>query len=74
MIDVKKILYELCEDEAVYEDGLDLYESGLMDSLTVIGLLEALEDEGVRINPTRIDRRRLHTVAGIEGLIEEYGG
>lgn len=73
MIDVRKLLYEICEDEAVFDEETDLYESGLMDSLAYIELLEALEDEGIHINPTEIDRTRLHTAAGIEELIREYG-
>ena len=35
MIDVKKLLFEICEDKAVYDEGIDLIESGLMDSLAV---------------------------------------
>lgn len=74
MIDVKKLLYDICEDDAVYDDGIDLYERGLMDSLAFIELFMALEDEGIQINPTQIDRKRLHTVEGIENLIKEYSG
>ena len=71
-IDVRAILYDLCEDEAVFEDGLDLVESGLLDSLLLMELLMELEDRGVSLQPTRIDRSRLRTVEGIEGLIREY--
>ncbi|MBO4325354.1 MAG: hypothetical protein J5845_08185 [Lachnospiraceae bacterium] len=52
MIDVKKLLFEICEDKAVYDEGVDLIESGLMDSLAVIELFEALEDEGIELQPT----------------------
>ena len=72
MIDVKKLLYEICEDEKVYEEGIDLIETGLLDSYAFIELLSKLEDFGIVIQPTRIDRNRLRTVSGIEGLIEEY--
>lgn len=72
MIDVRKLLYEICEDEAVYEDDIDLIESGLLDSLAFIQLFEALEENGIPIQPTRIDRERLRTVCGIEKLVEEY--
>ena len=72
MIDVRKLLFEICEDKAVYDEGIDLIESGLMDSLAVIELFEALEDEGIELQPTRIDRNCLRTAEGIERLIREY--
>lgn len=72
MIDVKKILFEVCEDEQVYEDGIDLIDSGLLDSAAFIELFSKLEDMGICIQPTRIDRNKLRSVEGIEQLIEEY--
>ena len=70
-IDVRRILYDLCEDEAVFSEDVDLFESGLLDSLLLIELIEELEDRGVMIPLTRIDRSLLHSVKGIEQLIEE---
>ena len=70
-IDVKKLLYEVCEDESVYEDDIDLIESGLLDSFAFIELFSKLEDLGIVIQPTRIDRNLLRTVKGIEELIRE---
>ena len=72
MIDVKKLLYEVCEDKRVYEDGIDLIETGLLDSYAFIELFSRLEDYGIILQPTRIDRTKLHTVKGIEALIEQY--
>ena len=72
MIDVKKLLYEICEDKRVYEDDVDLIESGLLDSYTFIELFSRLEDEGILLHPTRIDRTKLRTVQGIEELINSY--
>jgi len=72
MIDVPKLLYEICEDETVYEKDIDLVESGLLDSLAFIELFSRLEDLGINIQPTRIDRNQLRTVKGIEKLIEDY--
>lgn len=71
-IDIKKILYEICEDESVYEDDIDLIETGLLDSYAFIELFSTLEDYGIIIQPTRIDRNLLRTVKGIEKLIDEY--
>lgn len=72
MIDVKKILYEICEDENVYNPDFDLIESGLLDSFAMIELFAKLEDEGVEIQPTRIDREKLRTPRGIEELVKEF--
>ena len=71
-IDIKKILYEICEDEAVYDDKIDLVDSGLLDSYAFIELFSRLEDEGITIQPTRIDRNKLRTINGIKELIEEH--
>ena len=70
-IDVRRILFDLCEDDAVFSEDIDLIESGLLDSLLLIELIEELEDRGVMIPLTRIDRSLLHSVKGIEQLIED---
>ncbi len=72
MIDMKKILYEICEDEHVYEDDFDLIESGLLDSYAFIELFTKLEEKGIEIYPTRIDRARLRTPKSIQELVNEY--
>lgn len=74
MIDVKKILYEICEDDNVYNPDYDLVENGLLDSYAFIELFSALEDEGVEIYPTQIDRERLRTPKSIEDLVKETMG
>ena len=71
MTDLKKLLYEICEDERVFDDDTDLMETGLMDSYATIELLSRLEEEGIEIQLTRIDRSLLRTAAGIEKLIKE---
>ena len=58
MIDIKKLLCEVCGDDAAGEPGVDLIESGLLDSLALIELFSRLEDEGIELHPTRIDRDR----------------
>lgn len=72
VIDIPKLLYEICEDEGVYEENIDLIESGLLDSLAFIELFSRLEDCGIIIQPTRIDRTQLKTVEGIEDLVNDY--
>lgn len=72
MIDVKKLLYEICDNKAVYNDDTELIESSILDSYAFIELFSRLEDEGVVIYPTRIDRERLKTPKSIEELVREY--
>ena len=71
-IDIPKLLYEICEDDGVYEKNVDLIESGLLDSFAFIELFSRLEDYGINIQPTRIDRTQLRTVDGIKKLVNDY--
>ena len=72
MIDVCKLLYEICEDKNVYDKNYDLIESGLLDSYAFIELFSKLEDLGISLQPTRIDREQLRPPQAIENLIKEY--
>lgn len=75
MSTMKKIcdlLYEICGDSRVYNPDCELVESGLLDSYAVIELFSRLEDEGIEINPARVDRSLLKTPAGIEKMVNEH--
>ena len=72
MINIEDILYEICDDKNVYKKDIDLIESGLLDSYAFIELFTRLEDEGIYLQPIRIDRNKLRSVSGIKELIEEY--
>lgn len=72
MIDIKEILYEICEDDKVYDDNIDLIDSGIMDSYAFIELFARLEDLGIEIQPTRIDRNKLRTIEGIKEIIDVH--
>lgn len=71
-IDVRKILFEICEDEMIYDENINLVESGLLDSYAFIELFSKLEDYNIILQPTRINRAKLQTIRGIESLLEEY--
>ena len=71
MIDVEEMLCEICETDKVRDRNIDLIESGILDSYAIIELFPRLEDEGIELQITRIDRKLLHTVKGIETLISE---
>ena len=71
MIDVCELLYSICEDENVYDKDCDLIDSGILDSFTFVELFYKLEDLGIVIQPTRIDREFLRTPRNIEKLIND---
>ena len=68
---IKDILVDICGSEQVLEDGVELLDSGLLDSLAFISLLMALEDEGIDIQPTQVDRNCFRTVEGIIDLVKK---
>lgn len=70
MINVSDILFSICEDEHVYDKNFDLIESGLLDSFALIELFSKLEDLGITIYPTRINRESLRTPETIQNLID----
>ncbi len=72
MIDVKQLLYSVCDNELVFEDDCELIESEILDSLAIIDLFSKLEDMGIDIQLTRIDRNRLKTPKSIRQLLSEY--
>lgn len=72
MIKIKDLLYEICEDESVYDENCELIESGILDSFAFIELFARLEDYGINIQPTRIDRKLLKTPKTIEKLLNDY--
>lgn len=73
MIDVKKILYELSQDKRIFESDIDLIEEGIMDSFFLIELINSLEDEGITVHVTQIDRNLLRSVEGIEKIVAGKG-
>lgn len=72
MIDVKEILFEICGDKSVYDENFDLIANDILDSLAIIDLFSALEDEGIEIQLTQIDRSRLRTSGSIQELVNEH--
>lgn len=72
MINIPDLLYEICEDKNVYNPDFDLIESEIFDSYAFIEFFSKLEDNGIVIQPTRIDRGLLRTPRTIEQLVNEY--
>lgn len=71
-MDIKDFICTVCDLDEPPENDCDLIESGILDSLAIIEMLNALEDEGITIHLTQIDRNRLRTIESIEKLIDEH--
>lgn len=69
---VLEMLAELCEDEIVKEkQEVELFETGLLDSLTFAELLFEIENQfGVIIAPSEIERKDINTPKKIIELIK----
>lgn len=72
MIDVCRILYEISEDERVLNPDCELIESGILDSYVFILFFSKLEDLGIEISPTRIDRIILKTPKSIQEYLDNF--
>ena len=71
MINIDQLLYEVFEDENVFNPDYNLVESNLLDSYNFIELISRLEDEGITIYPTRIDKELFKTPKGIKKIVED---
>ena len=71
-----EILTEACgRQKPPIRPETDLLDSGLLDSLALIELLEGIEDRfGIILEPTRIPRERWRSPSSILRLIEEHQG
>lgn len=70
---VLEMLVELCDDEVVREDlDVELFETGLIDSLGFTELLVDIEDRfGVVISPSELEREEMNTPCKIIALIAQ---
>ncbi|RKJ51877.1 D-alanine--poly(phosphoribitol) ligase subunit DltC [bacterium 1XD42-54] len=70
--EVLELLAEICEDDGVKEDmELELFESGLMDSLGFAEFLVELEEQfEIVISPSEVERGDINTPEKILALVE----
>ena len=66
------LIEEICDDEVVREErDIDLFETGLLDSMAAIELLVGIESEfGVVIAPTAVEREEMNSVTKIIYQVE----
>ena len=70
---ILELLAQICEDDAVKEDTqMELFESGMLDSLGFAEFLVELEDQyGIVISPSEVERKDIDTPAKILSLAME---
>ncbi|SDN24671.1 D-alanine--poly(phosphoribitol) ligase subunit DltC [Acetanaerobacterium elongatum] len=70
--EVLAILAQVCgEREILQNDELDLFETGLLDSLALINLLDELEERlNIVIQPSQVKRECWRTPRNIVELVE----
>ena len=69
---VRCLLAEACGSSAALNEGADLLETGLLDSLALITLLDGLEDIEVEIQPTQVERDAFRTADSIAELCKTF--
>jgi D-alanine--poly(phosphoribitol) ligase subunit 2 len=70
------ILVDLCDDEVVKKNrSIDLFETGLLDSLTFVEVLVRLEEEcGCSIAPSEVEREEINTPQKIIDFVKTRSG
>ena len=71
------LLSEICEHDCEITPQTELLDSGILDSLGFIELLNALEDMGCCIQPTRVPRERFSTpleIADLCNSLDDFQG
>lgn len=65
------MLADICEDDVVREErDINLFDAGLLDSMTMLEVLVDIEDSfGITIAPTEIEREDMDTVNKIIGQV-----
>lgn len=73
---VLDILANICEDDIVKEDmNVDLFETGLLDSLAFIEMMVQMEEEfNIAIAPSELDRAQVNTPQKLIEMIEKRIG
>lgn len=59
------LIVQACGTSRALDEGVDLIDSGLMDSLARITLFEGLEDLGVELSPTQVPPDALRSARAI---------
>lgn len=70
--EISQLLFDITQDDDVFYPECELLDSGILDSLATIELFSALEDLGIEIYPTQIDRSLLSTPQTLAELVNNH--
>lgn len=71
--EILELLRDVCGCPEIGPDT-ELLDSGLLDSLAYIRLLDELDDRGVELLPTRVPRAAFSTARAVAALCEKAEG
>lgn len=68
-----EIMEEICETDEIKEDlDLDLFDAGLIDSLSTINIILLLEEKlGIKLQPTDFEKNDITTVNNFVKFLEK---
>lgn len=68
-----EIMEEICETDEIKEDlDLDLFDAGLIDSLSTINIILLLEEKlGIKFQPTDFEKNDITTVNNFVKFLEK---
>ena len=68
---VLNVLASICEDDIVKQErDIDLFETGLLDSMGFIEMMVDIEEEfNIRIAPSELDREEINTPQKIINMV-----
>lgn len=68
-----EIMEEICETDEIKEDlDLDLFDAGLIDSLSTINIILLLEEKlGIKLQPTDFEKNDITTVNNFIKFLEK---
>lgn len=69
------IMTDICEtDDIVDEPDMDLFEAGLIDSLSTINIILAIEDKlDIQLQPTDLDKKDVSTLNNFKAFFVKVG-
>lgn len=68
-----EIMEEACETDEIKEDlDMDLFEAGLIDSLSTLNIIMLIEEKlNIRLQPTDFEKINISTVNNFKAFLEK---
>ena len=68
-----EIMIEACETDEIKDDlDMDLFDAGLIDSLSTLGIIVAIEEKlNIRLQPTDFEKSDVSSVNNLKAFLEK---